>query len=87
LTISYGFMERPDIPRALALLRAGGFRLNLMETSFFVGREALVSRKHSGVVLPFKKLFMLLSKLSLRATDFFRLPAGRIVELGGEIDI
>ena len=42
VTIRYGFLEEPDIPRALALCRVGGFRFNLMETSFFVGREKLV---------------------------------------------
>ena len=58
VTIHYGFLEEPDIPRALALCRVGGFRFNLMETSFFVGREKIVARRRSGIMLPFKKLFI-----------------------------
>ncbi len=48
VTIHYGFLEEPDIPRALALCRVGGFRFNLMETSFFVGREKIVAKRPPG---------------------------------------
>ncbi len=87
VTIHYGFLEEPDIPRALALCRVGGFRFNLMETSFFVGREKIVAKRRSGIALPFKKLFVLLSNISLDATEFFRIPINRIVELGGQVEI
>jgi len=87
VTIRYGFLEEPDIPRALALCRVGGFRFNLMETSFFVGREKLVAKRPSGMRLPFKKLFILLSNVALDATEFFRIPTNRIVELGGQVEI
>ncbi len=85
--IRYGFLEEPDIPRALALCRVGGFRFNLMETSFFVGREKIVAKRGSAISLPFKKLFMLLSKMALDATEFFRIPVNRIVELGGQVEL
>ncbi len=87
VTIRYGFLEEPDIPRALALCRVGGFRFNLMETSFFVGREKIVAKGRSAALLPFKKLFVLLSNLALDATEFFRIPVNRIVELGGQVEI
>ncbi len=87
VTIRYGFLEEPDIPRALALCRIGGFRFNLMETSFFVGREKIVAKGRSGIMLPFKKLFVLLSNLALDATEFFHIPTNRIVELGGQVEI
>jgi KUP system potassium uptake protein len=87
VTIHYGFLEEPDIPRALALCRVGGFRFNLMETSFFVGREKIVANRRSMALLPFKKLFILLSNLALDATEFFRIPINRIVELGGQVEI
>jgi KUP system potassium uptake protein len=87
VTIRYGFLEEPDIPRALALCRVGGFRFNLMETSFFVGREKLVAKQPSGMWLPFKKLFILLSNAALDATEFFHIPINRIVELGGQVEI
>jgi KUP system potassium uptake protein len=87
VTIHYGFLEQPDIPRALALCRVGGFRFNLMDTSFFVGREKVVAKGPSGIMLPIKKLFVLLSDLALDATEFFRIPVNRIVELGGQVEI
>ncbi|MBV9860415.1 MAG: potassium transporter Kup [Alphaproteobacteria bacterium] len=87
VTIRYGFLEEPDIPRALALCRVGGFRFNLMDTSFFVGREKIVARRRSRWSLPFKQLFIVLSNFALDATEFFRIPVNRIVELGGQVEI
>jgi KUP system potassium uptake protein len=87
VTIRYGFLEEPDIPRALALCRAGGFRFNLMETSFFVGREKIIAKRGSGILLPVKKLFVVLTNVALDATEFFGIPINRIVELGGQLEI
>jgi KUP system potassium uptake protein len=87
VTIRYGFLEEPDIPRALALCRVGGFRFNLMDTSFFLGREKIVAKRGSGLSLPFKKVFILLSNIALDATEFFRIPVNRIVELGGQSEV
>jgi KUP system potassium uptake protein len=85
--IHYGFLEEPDIPRALALCRVGGFRFNLMETSFFVGREKIVAKRRLSFALPFKTLFITMSNMALDATEFFRIPINRIVELGGQAEI
>jgi KUP system potassium uptake protein len=85
--IRYGFAEEPDIPRALALCRVGGFRFNLMETSFFVGHEKIVPNRRTRWLIPFKRLFVLLSELALDATEFFRIPVNRVVELGGQVEI
>jgi KUP system potassium uptake protein len=87
VTIRYGFLDEPDIPRALALCRVGGFRFNLMETSFFVGREKIVAKHRFGLAQPFKYLFVMLSNIALDATEFFRIPINRIVELGGQAEI
>jgi KUP system potassium uptake protein len=85
--IRYGFLEEPDIPRVLALCRVGGFRFNLMDTSFFVGREKIVTKRGSGLSLPFRHLFIFMSNLALDATEFFRIPTNRIIELGGQTEI
>jgi KUP system potassium uptake protein len=85
--IRYGFAEEPDIPRALALCRVGGFRFNLMDTSFFVGHEKIVPNRRTRWLIPFKRLFVLLSELALDATEFFRIPTNRVVELGGQVEI
>jgi KUP system potassium uptake protein len=87
VTIRYGFLDDPDIPRALALCRVGGFRFNLMETSFFVGREKIVAKRRLSLASPFKYLFVMLSNMALDATEFFRIPINRIVELGGQAEI
>jgi KUP system potassium uptake protein len=85
--IRYGFAEEPDIPRALALCRVGGFRFNLMDTSFFVGHEKIVPNRRTRWLIPFKRLFVLLSELALDATEFFRIPVNRVVELGGQVEV
>jgi KUP system potassium uptake protein len=87
VAIRYGFLDDPDIPRALALCRVGGFRFNLMETSFFVGREKIVAKRRFSLASPFKHLFVMLSNMALDATEFFRIPINRIVELGGQAEI
>jgi KUP system potassium uptake protein len=85
--IRYGFAEEPDIPRALAMCRVSGFRFNLMDTSFFVGHEKIVPNRRTRWLIPFKRLFVLLSELALDATEFFRIPVNRVVELGGQVEI
>jgi KUP system potassium uptake protein len=85
--IRYGFAEEPDIPRALAMCRVSGFRFNLMDTSFFVGHEKIVPNRRTRWLLPFKRLFVMLSELALDATEFFRIPVNRVVELGGQVEI
>jgi KUP system potassium uptake protein len=86
--VRYGFMDEPNVMRALAQCRVQGFRINLMETSFFIGRERLRTRaRHSAFWHWRDRLFILLSNLALDATAFFRIPPNRVVELGGQIEI
>ncbi len=88
IRVRYGFLDEPNVMRALAQCRAQHFHVNLMETSFIIGRERLRAspRRH-----PFghwrDKLFILLSNIALDATEFFRIPPNRVVELGGQIEI
>ncbi len=86
--VRYGFMDQPNVMRALAQCRAQGFRINLMETSFFIGREKLRARARRGAFWHWRdRLFIILSNLALDATEFFRIPPNRVVELGGQIEI
>jgi len=86
--VRYGFMDQPNVMRALAQVRAEHFRINLMETSFIIGRERLRSRASRGAFWHWRnRLFILLSGLALDATEFFRIPPNRVVELGGQIEI
>jgi len=88
IRVRYGFMDQPNIQRALAQCRAQHLHFNLMDTSFIVGREKLLIGKRSSPLSSWRKrLFILMSNNSLDATEFFRIPANRVVELGGQVDI
>ena len=82
--VRYGFMEEPNIPRALALLRAREFHFSLLEISFFVGKEKVVSR---GAASWFLGLFILMHRMMMGATEYFKIPSDHAVELGGHIEI
>src|SRR5215469_3455396 len=89
IRIRYGFTDEPNILRALAQCRVGGFRFNLMETSFIIGREKLRLRARSNHRRWWRwrdALFILMSNNTLDATEFFRIPPNRVVELGGQIE-
>jgi KUP system potassium uptake protein len=87
ITLRYGFMDEPNIPRALAQCRILQFRFNLMETSFFLRREKIVAAEHDWLTRWQKQIFILLSNVMLNATEFFRIPTNRVIELGGQIEI
>jgi KUP system potassium uptake protein len=90
IRIRYGFTDEPNILRALAQCRLGGFRFNLMETSFVIGREKLRLRPRPRETRFWRwrdALFILMSNNTLDATEFFRIPPNRVVELGGQIEI
>jgi KUP system potassium uptake protein len=82
--VHYGFMEEPNVPRVLAFLRAREFHFSLMEISFFIGKEKVVARKDSSWGIG---LFILMHRMMLGATDFFKIPPGHAVEIGGHIEI
>jgi len=87
VTVHYGFMDAPNIPRALAQCRLQQFHFNLMETSFFIGREKIVIGKRARFRQWRKRLFILMYSTMLSATEFFRIPTNRVVELGGQIEL
>ena len=87
ITLHYGFMDEPNIPRTLAQLRLMQFRFNLLETSFFVGREKVVIGRHSPIWDWRKRLFIFMHRTMLSATEYFRIPSNRVVELGGQVEI
>jgi KUP system potassium uptake protein len=90
LRLRYGFMDQPNVMRALAQCRVQNFRFNLLETSFFIGRERLLIRQRPRRSLFSRwrdRLFILLTNIGLDATEFFRIPPNRVVELGGQVEI
>jgi KUP system potassium uptake protein len=88
LRLWYGFLDEPNVLRALAQCRVQNFRFNLLETSFIIGREKLVPARRGSFIARWRKqLFILMSNNALDATEFFRIPPNRVVELGGQIEI
>lgn len=88
MRVRYGFMQEANVMRALAQCRVQHFHINLMETSFFIGREKLRPRARRAAFWRWRdRLFIFLTNLALDATEFFRIPPNRVVELGGQIEI
>ena len=87
VTISYGFMESPNLPKALGLCRKLGLKFDIMATSFFLGRRSVVPSAQSGMPLWQDKLFIFLMKNAANPTDFFKIPPGRVVELGTQVTV
>jgi KUP system potassium uptake protein len=88
VVISYGFMESPNVPKALAQLRkTQGLKFDIMATSFFLGRRSVVPSAHSGMPLWQDKLFIFLMRNAANPTDFFKIPYGRVVELGAQVTV
>ena len=85
--MTYGYMETPNIPRGLALLRKLGFKFDIMATSFFLSRRSIRPAAHSGMPLWQDRLFISLAKSASDATDFFQIPTGRVVEVGTQVTV
>jgi KUP system potassium uptake protein len=85
--ISYGFMESPNIPKALGLCRKLGLKFDIMATSFFLGRRSIVPSAQSGMPLWQDKIFIFLMKNAANPTDFYKIPPGRVVEMGTQVTV
>ncbi|MEY3113485.1 MAG: potassium transporter Kup, partial [Pseudomonadota bacterium] len=81
IIVRYGFQEEPNIPRVLALIRATEFKFSMLDTSFFIGKVKVVS-KNSNI---FSRLFILMHRTMLGATEYYKIPKDRTIEIGGVI--
>ncbi|GLR83736.1 potassium transporter Kup [Bradyrhizobium iriomotense] len=87
VTLKFGFMESPNVPKALAIARKLGWQFDIMSTSFFLSRRALKPAAHSGMPRWQDRLFISLSRSANDATDYFQIPSGRVVEVGTQVTI
>ena len=87
IVVHYGFMEQPDIPQALEACGSRQLRFDLMDTSFFVGRLTIVPTAAPRLSRIRIKLFEAMHRNALAATEFFRIPPDRVIELGGQIEL
>jgi KUP system potassium uptake protein len=87
ITLSFGFMEKPDVPAALKenieLIGIG----NLDQASYFVGRENIFATELPGMALWREKLFAVQSKNETPASEYFKLPKDRVLEIGTQVAI
>ncbi|MBI3438438.1 MAG: potassium transporter Kup [Proteobacteria bacterium] len=85
VTLTFGFMETPNVVKALTEARKHGLKFDIMKTSFFLSRRTIVPSEKSGMPLWQDHLFIYLARNATNATDFFHIPSGRAVELGNQV--
>ncbi len=85
--LRFGFMESPNVPRALGIARKLGWQFDIMSTSFFVSRRSLKLAAKSEMPRWQDRLFIALSRSANDATDYFQIPTGRVVEVGTQVTI
>jgi len=85
--LHYGFMESPDIPEALEMLAGRGVPVEPMQVSYFLGRDVLVPATVPKMPRWRLLLFLFMARNALPATEFFRIPSDRVVELGARVAI
>lgn len=87
ITLTFGYMEQPNIPRALASCRKQGWKFDIMTTSFFLSRRSLKAAPNSGMPMWQDRLFIGLARSAADATEYFQIPTGRVVEIGTQVAI
>ncbi len=87
VTVRYGFSEDPSIPQALVSVAQCGFPFDMMDTTFFLSRESIVSGDRPGMMLWRDRLFQFLARNATSATAFFQIPGNRLIELGTQVEI
>jgi KUP system potassium uptake protein len=87
VSLCYGFMESPNVPRALESLSAQGVEFKPMQTSYFLGRETVVTASLPKLRFIRRWMFLFMARNAVSATEFFRIPSDRVVELGVRIAI
>jgi KUP system potassium uptake protein len=87
LRLRFGFMETPNVSKALGRARREGVKFDVMTTSFFLGRRKVVPGKRMGVPLILDRLFIALGRFAADPSDYYHLPRDRVVELGSRMTV
>ena len=87
VVLRFGFMETPNVPKALGIARKLGWQFDIMSTSFFLSRRSLKPAAHSGMPRWQDRLFIGLTRVANDATDYYQIPTGRVVEVGTQVTI
>ena len=86
VSLKFGYMDPPNVPKALAIARKHGWQFDIMSTSFFLSRRTLQPWA-SGMPTWQDRLFIALARSASDATDFFQIPTGRVVEVGTQVTV
>jgi KUP system potassium uptake protein len=87
LILRFGFMETPNVSRALGRARREGLKFDVMTTSFFLGRRKVVLGARAGLARVLDRLFIALGRFAADPSEFYQLPRDRVVELGARISV
>jgi len=87
VTLNFGFMNTPDVPKALKLCAAQGLEIPLFETSYFLSRETIVPTARAGMAAWRERFYAAMSRNAGSVVEFFRLPDNAVVELGTRVQI
>ena len=85
--LRFGFMETPNIPKALAIARKAGWSFDIMSTSFFLSRRSVRPDARSGMPPWQDRIFILLARNADDASSYFHLPTDRVVEIGTQVSV
>ncbi len=85
IVLQFGYMEETNVPKALALARRHGIKFDIMTTSFFLNRRSFRQDPKRGLPVWQERIFMSLTKSATNATDYYRLPVNRTIELGQQL--
>ena len=87
LNVHYGFKDEPDIPMVLGMCSDLGLPFEMMETSFFIARQTVVSTPGEGMMPWREHLYAVMSRNARDAADYFKIPTNRVIELGTQVEI
>ena len=87
VVVTFGYVETPNIPKALGLARKLGWKFDIMSTSFFLSRRSLKPSPKGGLPFWADRLFIALARNATDATEYFHIPTGRVVEIGTQVTI
>lgn len=87
LNVSYGFKDEPDLPKVLAQCEHHGLPFEMMETSFFIARQTVISAPGGGMAPWREHLFVTMSRNARGAADYYQIPTNRVIELGTQVEI
>jgi KUP system potassium uptake protein len=83
----YGFMDDPNVQEIVAACRLQGLKIEIPASTFFMGRETLISTERPGMARWRERLFSFMSRNAMRATAFYQIPAEQVFEVGAQVEL